>query len=465
MQRLLTRGVYDHVGMVLRNRRGRIYVLECMGDTPAAAGHACNALLLCSHRWCCSSTPPSVAYSYAAAAAVILAALAAAASAASIPAATAAAAAAAAARFRCSSPFRFQSADGRGVILTPWSSFVNNNWYRVYERVSWRRLYWPVSDERLSRLLEFLKKVIGKDYKLTLAKLLSRKPYDSSAADGFFCSELVAGAWRVMGVIPEDAICSQYWPETFSQRLEDKQLRLTPGCSLGDELLIDFCLYTPQQQQQQKKKKKKRVCLHKHKSKPKQSPADLPQILSVIVGRATTFQEKEGKRDKRETQKETNTRSNSPVVSPSLQTPETASPTAAGSPRLEAADAHHPSSSSNNKENTAEAIEDKQTEPDTLEAVKQRLKAVSRRLSWQHQQQQQEQPRQEQREEREQQQQEQQQQQRQEQEHAQQQQEKMQVERQEEQQLQPQEDEEQQQQQQDGDRHTAEDKGPDVAPS
>lgn len=33
MQRLITRGTYDHVGMVLRNRRGQIYVLECMGDT------------------------------------------------------------------------------------------------------------------------------------------------------------------------------------------------------------------------------------------------------------------------------------------------------------------------------------------------------------------------------------------------------------------------------------------------
>ncbi|XP_026189766.1 uncharacterized protein LOC34622315 [Cyclospora cayetanensis] len=54
MQRLITRGTYDHVGMVLRNRRGSIYILECMGDT--------------------------------------------------------------------------------GVILTPWSSFVRNQWFRVYQR-------------------------------------------------------------------------------------------------------------------------------------------------------------------------------------------------------------------------------------------------------------------------------------------------------------------------------------------
>ncbi|KAL8455438.1 hypothetical protein Emag_000745 [Eimeria magna] len=285
---------------------------------------------------------------------------------------------------------------------------------------------------------------------------------DSSAADGFFCSELVAGAWRVMGVIPEDAICSQYWPETFSQRLDDKQLRLTPGCSLGDELLIDFCLYTPQQQQQQQQqKKKKHACVRKHKNKPKQSSADLPQILSALVGGAT-FNEKEGKRDRRETQDETIRRSSSPpIVSSSLQTPETASPTAAGTPRLAAVDTPHASSSSK-KEDNAAAVVCNQTETDNLEALKHRLNAVSRRLSWQHlqQQQQQQQHQEQQRQEQQLQQQQEEQEQQQQQQH-----EEMQVERQEEQQLQQQQEEQQQQQQQHEDRHMGEENGPDVAPS
>ncbi|CDJ40367.1 PH domain-containing protein, putative, partial [Eimeria tenella] len=200
VQRLITRGTYDHVGMVLRNRRGEVYILECMGDT--------------------------------------------------------------------------------GVILTAWSSLVNNKWYRVYQRIVWRRLYWAVSEEKLFALLQFLKSVIGKDYKLTLAKLLTRKPYDATNAEGFFCSELIAGAWRVMGVIPEDAICAQYWPESFSQRL-DSQLGLTEGCTLGEELLLDFCLYTPEQQQQQQQQKQQKG--HKKKKpKPKQTPEQLPKMVSSL---------------------------------------------------------------------------------------------------------------------------------------------------------------------------------------
>ena len=54
----------------------------------------------------------------------------------------------------------------------------------------------------------------------------------------FFCSELVAKAFKVLGIIEDDdTACSQFMPGTFSSK-GDSFLKLTKGTSIDEEMLI-----------------------------------------------------------------------------------------------------------------------------------------------------------------------------------------------------------------------------------
>ena len=53
----------------------------------------------------------------------------------------------------------------------------------------------------------------------------------------FFCSELVAKAYKVLGIIPDDDVaCSRYFPASFSS--SSTALKFNPGLSLEGELSI-----------------------------------------------------------------------------------------------------------------------------------------------------------------------------------------------------------------------------------
>jgi len=54
----------------------------------------------------------------------------------------------------------------------------------------------------------------------------------------FFCSELVAKAFKVLGIIEDnDIACSQVMPHHFSA-IGDKVLKLTPGTKFEEELQV-----------------------------------------------------------------------------------------------------------------------------------------------------------------------------------------------------------------------------------
>ena len=52
----------------------------------------------------------------------------------------------------------------------------------------------------------------------------------------FFCSELIAACLKVIGLLPKDICCAQYWPGTFSS---DSELKLLQGAKLEDELQVE----------------------------------------------------------------------------------------------------------------------------------------------------------------------------------------------------------------------------------
>jgi hypothetical protein len=55
----------------------------------------------------------------------------------------------------------------------------------------------------------------------------------------FFCSELVASAYKCLGLLPKKIASSHYWPGSFST---ENKLDLLDNAHLGDEQLIDFAM-------------------------------------------------------------------------------------------------------------------------------------------------------------------------------------------------------------------------------
>ena len=61
-----------------------------------------------------------------------------------------------------------------------------------------------------------------------LAEPMSPKKYES-----FFCSELVAAAYKAVGLIPADQACSQFWPVNFTNK---QSIEMLNGGKLEAEL-------------------------------------------------------------------------------------------------------------------------------------------------------------------------------------------------------------------------------------
>lgn len=75
-------------------------------------------------------------------------------------------------------------------------------------------------------------------YKVTLSKLFQKKEETLDQNRTFFCSELVALAYKQLKLLPSDVASAQYWPGAFST---EKSLPLV-GATLGEELTLDFTL-------------------------------------------------------------------------------------------------------------------------------------------------------------------------------------------------------------------------------
>jgi hypothetical protein len=88
-----------------------------------------------------------------------------------------------------------------------WERFTLYGWYRNYERVVYRKLRCERTEEKLSRLQEFIKAARNKRYKMTATKLLRKNRSDDSDANisdhkTYFCSELVASIYKNLGILP-----------------------------------------------------------------------------------------------------------------------------------------------------------------------------------------------------------------------------------------------------------------------
>lgn len=137
--------------------------------------------------------------------------------------------------------FILESTSNLGVHLTRFS-FQMRSYGTFYKKMMYRKLDFDYSEETLSKLESFLKQAIGKKYKFSISKLTSNKTMTSDEIKRFseeqetkcdsddieeedrffmdnrtfFCSELVAKCYKVMGIIDMDEITSKFLPKHFS---------------------------------------------------------------------------------------------------------------------------------------------------------------------------------------------------------------------------------------------------------
>ncbi len=93
----------------------------------------------------------------------------------------------------------------------------------------------------MEKLEEFIKTVIGMKYKLNPSKIF-RKRYENDAENikenkTYFCSELVASAYKCIGLLDKQVSATQYWPGNFAS---GGDINLLQGSYLEDEQLMEF---------------------------------------------------------------------------------------------------------------------------------------------------------------------------------------------------------------------------------
>ncbi|CAD8180851.1 unnamed protein product [Paramecium octaurelia] len=141
--------------------------------------------------------------------------------------------------------FLFEAMGQTGVNLLSWDAFMKNNWHSLYSQMVYRQLEVNRSNELLEKLEQFVKGSIGKRYQMSPSKLIKRFTKTNETIDDlekdektFFCSELIAAAFKKMEIIDANRCAASYWPGIFAQ---NSKLHLTKG-NLKQEQLIDFSL-------------------------------------------------------------------------------------------------------------------------------------------------------------------------------------------------------------------------------
>lgn len=124
-----------------------------------------------------------------------------------------------------------------GVACLEWDYFIKMNWHQMYSKLVYRSLETMRTDQMIRNLEKFVKQVDGKKFGINPKKFIGKKTdVVPGTENNFFCSELIASAYKVMGVFPTDVKSSSIWPNDF---VNDKKLPFI-NATLGQEMLIDF---------------------------------------------------------------------------------------------------------------------------------------------------------------------------------------------------------------------------------
>eukprot|EP01017_Pseudomicrothorax_dubius_P016314 TRINITY_DN1850_c0_g1_i8.p1 TRINITY_DN1850_c0_g1~~TRINITY_DN1850_c0_g1_i8.p1 ORF type:complete len:269 (-),score=51.52 TRINITY_DN1850_c0_g1_i8:111-917(-) len=135
----------------------------------------------------------------------------------------------------------FEATSSEGVGFTKLKDFITNKWYLLATRMVVRRLYCNRDNKFYERLENFVNNAYGKAYQISAQKLVNTMSIiaknESFEGRTFFCSELVAAAYKRVGLLPAEISSTQYWPGSFST---ERTLPMQMGAYLGPEIRIDF---------------------------------------------------------------------------------------------------------------------------------------------------------------------------------------------------------------------------------
>ena len=126
-----------------------------------------------------------------------------------------------------------------GVACLEWDYFIKMNWHLMYSQLVYRSLETMRSEAMIRNLEKFVKKVDGKKFGINPKKLIGKNSdIEPGTENTFFCSELVASAYKAMGLFPNSLKSSSIWPADF---INEKKLPLVDA-RFGQEMLLDFDL-------------------------------------------------------------------------------------------------------------------------------------------------------------------------------------------------------------------------------
>ena len=121
-----------------------------------------------------------------------------------------------------------------GVSLTYWDKLFRKDWKKIYSEIWYRKLDVERNNEMIDKLQKFVNEAKGKAYSLGFNK--GKKKVKPGAEETFFCSELIASAYKVLGVLEEDLPSFRFYPSHF---VGDEKLQMIRG-RLEEEKKIDM---------------------------------------------------------------------------------------------------------------------------------------------------------------------------------------------------------------------------------
>ncbi|CAD8075791.1 unnamed protein product [Paramecium primaurelia] len=126
-----------------------------------------------------------------------------------------------------------------GVGIFEWKHMIGKQWYELYNKVVYRQLEMQRTTDFLQKMEQFTRDNIGKAYSLTVKKLITDKSVmiASSEKNTYFCSQLIAQAYKKTGILQTELSATQFWPGSFSN---EKQDLILTNAKLSDEYLIGF---------------------------------------------------------------------------------------------------------------------------------------------------------------------------------------------------------------------------------
>lgn len=130
---------------------------------------------------------------------------------------------------------------GENVSVIKWSDFKRNNYHLLYKKIVFRKLFCKRDEKFIKNLEDFCQNKLGAKSLLKKGSVENKNTKDIDK-DKFYCSELVAATYNILGLLDDPKIPSnKYSIFQFSSKSK-KPVKLKNGISLSQEYVVSFTL-------------------------------------------------------------------------------------------------------------------------------------------------------------------------------------------------------------------------------